>query len=124
MATPSLPPAIEQQYKRLQQLSSQVRVLQAQLSQLELQLRETENALKELDNLDEGATVYKNVGMLFFKTEQPVLQEDLADKKETLELRVKTLKKQEERSRVKFEELQERLRRQLEAHQEEGRIAG
>lgn len=124
MATPSLPPAIEQQYKRLQQLSSQVRVLQAQLSQLELQLRETENALKELDNLDEGATVYKNVGMLFFKTEQPVLKEDLADKKETLELRVKTLKKQEERSRVKFEELQERLRRQLEAHQEEGRIAG
>ncbi len=124
MATPTLPPAIEQQYKRLQQLSSQVRVLQTQLTQLELQLRETENALKELDNLDEGATVYKNVGMLFFKTEQPVLKSDLEDRKETLDLRVKTLQKQEERSREKFEELQERLRRQLAAHQEEGRIAG
>jgi len=124
VATPTLPPAIEQQYKRLQQLSSQVRVLQTQLTQLELQLRETENALKELDNLDEGATVYKNVGMLFFKTEQPVLKSDLEDRKETLDLRVKTLQKQEERSREKFEELQERLRRQLAAHQEEGRIAG
>lgn len=124
MATPTLPPAIEQQYKRLQQLSSQVRVLQTQLTQLELQLRETENALKELDNLDEGATVYKNVGMLFFKTEQPLLKSDLEDRKETLDLRVKTLQKQEERSREKFEELQERLRRQLAAHQEEGRIAG
>ncbi len=124
MATPNLPPAIEQQYKRLQQLSSQVRVLQTQLTQLELQFRETETALKELNNLDEGATVYKNVGMLFFKTEQPVLKSDLEDRKETLDLRVKTLKKQEERSREKFEELQERLRRQLAAHQEEGRIAG
>ena len=124
MATPTLPPAIEQQYKRLQQLSSQVRVLQTQLTQLELQFRETETALKELNNLDEGATVYKNVGMLFFKTEQPVLKSDLEDRKETLDLRVKTLKKQEERSREKFEELQERLRRQLAAHQEEGRIAG
>jgi len=124
VATPTLPPAIEQQYKRLQLLSSQVRVLQTQLTQLELQLRETENALKELDNLDEGATVYKNVGMLFFKTEQPVLKSDLEDRKETLDLRVKTLQKQEERSREKFEELQERLRRQLAAHQEEGRIAG
>ncbi len=124
MATPNLPPAIEQQYKRLQQLSSQVRVLQTQLTQLELQFRETETALKELNNLDEGATVYKNVGMLFFKTEQPVLKTDLEDRKETLDLRVKTLKKQEERSREKFEELQERLKRQLAAHQEEGRIAG
>ena len=124
MATPNLPPAIEQQYKRLQQLSSQVRVLQTQLTQLEHQLRETETALKEIDNLDEGATVYKNVGMLFFKTEQPVLKSELADRNETLDLRVKTLKKQEERSREKFEELQERLRRQLAAHQEEGRIAG
>ena len=124
MATPNLPPAIEQQYKRLQQLSSQVRVLQTQLTQLELQFRETETALKELNNLDEGATVYKNVGMLFFKTEQPVLKSDLEDRKETLDLRVKTLKKQEERSREKFEELQERLKRQLAAHQEEGRIAG
>ena len=124
MATSNLPPAIEQQYKRLQQLSSQVRVLQTQLTQLELQFRETETALKELDNLDEGATVYKNVGMLFFKAEQPVLKSDLEDRKETLDLRVKTLKKQEERSREKFEELQERLKRQLAAHQEEGRIAG
>ncbi len=124
MATPNLPPAIEQQYKRLQQLSSQVRVLQTQLTQLELQFRETETALKELNNLDEGATVYKNVGMLFFKTEQPVLKSDLEDRKETLDLRVKTLQKQEERSREKFEELQERLKRQLAAHQEEGRIAG
>ena len=71
MASPSLPPAIEQQYKRLQQLTSQVRVLQAQLSQLELQFRETENALKELENLEDGTTIYKNVGMLFFKSDVP-----------------------------------------------------
>ena len=124
MASPSLPPAIEQQYKRLQQLTSQVRVLQAQLSQLELQFRETENALKELEQLEDGTTIYKNVGMLFFKSEVPALKEELSDKKETLDLRVKTIKKQEERARTKFEELRERLSRQLAAHQEEGRIAG
>jgi len=124
MAIPSLPPAIEQQYKRLQQLSSQIRVLQTQLSQLEFQLRDTENALKELDNLGEGATIYKNVGRIFFQTEVPVIKEELSDKKETLDLRVKTLKKQEERARNKFEELRERLSRQLSVHQEEGRIAG
>ncbi len=124
MSTTRLPPAIEQQYKRLQQLSSQIRVLQTQLSQLELQLRDTDNALKELGNLDEGALVYKNVGMLLFKSEVPKLTEELSDKKETLELRVKTLQKQEERARKKFEELRERLSKQIQTYQEEGRIAG
>ena len=108
-----LPQQLQHQLMRLQQIDQQVRVLTTQRTQLELQLRETENALKELESVEEGVIVYKSVGMLLIKTDRNKLTEELNDKKETLDMRIKTLQRQEERSKKQRDEMREKLARQI-----------
>ncbi len=108
-----IPQQLQHQLMRLQQIDQQVRVLTTQRTQLELQLRETENALKELESFEEGVIVYKSVGMLLIKTDRNKLTEELTDKKETLDMRIKTLQRQEERSKKQRDEMREKLARQI-----------
>jgi prefoldin beta subunit len=67
-------------------------LLQKQIFQLELS--ETENALNNLK--DVKGEVYKIVGDLMFKAEKESLKKELEHKKELLELRMKSIEKQEE----------------------------
>ena len=108
-----IPQQLQHQLMRLQQIDQQVKVLTSQRTQLELQLRETENALKELESAEEGVGVYKSIGMLLIKSDIKILKEELADKKETLDMRIKTLQRQEERSKKQRDEMREKLARQI-----------
>ena len=108
-----LPQQLQHQLMRLQQIDQQVKVLAQQRTQLELQLRETENALKELEGVEEETTIYKSIGMLLIKSDRNKLKEELTDKKETLDMRIKTLQRQEERSKKQRDEMREKLARQI-----------
>lgn len=108
-----IPQQLQHQLMRLQQIDQQVKVLTQQRTQLELQLRETENALKELEGAEEGVGVYKSIGMLLIKSDMKKLTEELTDKKETLGMRIKTLQRQEERSKKQRDEMREKLARQI-----------
>ena len=57
--------------------------------------------------------VYKNVGELLFKAEKPKLVEELKERKEMMDLRLKTMSKQEERIQSRFTQLQEQLKLSL-----------
>ncbi|MDI6811024.1 MAG: prefoldin subunit beta [archaeon] len=108
-----IPPQVQNLFAQLQQLKAQIEALGRQKMQVEALLRETENALEELEKVDENSLIYKNVGELLIKASKETVKEDLAEKKETYDLRVKTLERQEERAQKRYQQLQEQLREAL-----------
>jgi len=106
-------PQVQNQLVQLQQLQQQMQAIAGQKAQGEMTLRETESALKELEKLGEDAIVYKNVGEIMIKSDVNSLKESLSEKKETYDLRLKTLERQEERIQKRLQQLQQQLRQSL-----------
>ena len=108
-----LPPQIQNQLAQLQQLQQQAQAVITQKAQIEALIRETDAALKELDKSSDDSIIYKSVGELLFKAERPKLIEDLKEKKDMMDLRLKTMSKQEERIQSRFTQLQDQLKQSL-----------
>jgi prefoldin beta subunit len=108
-----LPPQIQNQLAQLQQLQQQAQAVMAQKGQIEGLIRETEAALKELEKSADDAVIYKSVGELLFKAEKPKLTEELKERKDMMDIRLKTMSKQEERIQGRFTQLQEQLKMAL-----------
>lgn len=81
-----------------------------QKNQIEVLIRETEAALKELEKSSDDAVVYKGVGELLFRADRSKLMEELKERKDMMDLRLKTMAKQEERIQGRFTQLQEQLK--------------
>lgn len=108
-----MPPQIQNQLAQLQQLQQQAQAMLSQKSQIEALMRETDAAVKELEKSPDDAVVYKSVGELLFKADKPKLLEELKEKKDMMDLRLKTMSKQEERIQSRFTQLQEQLKQSL-----------
>ncbi len=108
-----LPPQIKNQLAQLQQIQQQAQAIAVQKNQVEITLKETELALSELEKLDSDAVVYRAIGDLLIKTERDKTKEDLKEKKDTLDLRLQTLARQEERAQTRFQQLQEQLKQAI-----------
>jgi prefoldin beta subunit len=108
-----LPPQIQEQLVRLQQLQQTLQSVVAQKQQLELELNETDKALSELERSTDETPVYKNVGAILVKSNRQTLLVELKERKELLTTRVTVLGKQEERTRERVKEVQEKLQERL-----------
>ncbi len=120
MASNEVPPELQHKLMRLQQLRDQLQTISLRRQQLELELKEVEGASEELGKLEPEAVVYKSTGILFYKTERDKLAAEMTDRKETLELRVKTLHHQEETAKKQFEEYRKQLSEVLPSGQSSG----
>ncbi len=108
-----IPPQMRQQLAQFQQMQQQAQAISTQRSQTELELREVERTLEVVKDLGKDAELYRSTGMILIKSTKEKTEEELAEKKETLELRIKTLKKQEDRLQGKLKDIQEELRKAL-----------
>lgn len=108
-----LPPQIQEDLVRLQQLQQTLQVVVTQKQQLEIELSEAEKALSELEKITDSIPVYKSVGSILLRTERQGLMSELKEKKELVNTRVTVLGKQEERTRERLKELQDRLQQRL-----------
>ncbi len=108
-----LPPQIQEDLVRLQQLQQTLQVVVTQKQQLELELSETEKALSELEKITDSVPVYKSVGSILLKADRQGLLSDLKERKELINTRVTVLGKQEGRTRERLKELQDRLQQRL-----------
>ena len=90
-----LPEQAKEKIAELQMLQQRLTMFNAQRQQFQIQLAEVENALGELTKAK--APVYKMVGELLVEKQVDDLKKELAEKKDELDLRVKTLEKQEGR---------------------------
>ncbi len=71
---------------------------------------EVKDALEELQKSSDDATVYKAVGPVLVQSDKQKLIEELSERKELAETRLKLLEKQEQRAREQLEALQKELR--------------
>ncbi|MCR4369323.1 MAG: prefoldin subunit [archaeon] len=73
----------------------QLSAVEQQGQSIRIQSKVIEEALKELNDSKEEK-VYKAVGNILILSDKKKIEKDLGDQKESLDLRAKTLKKQEE----------------------------
>jgi len=109
MAAPQIPPALQQQIKKFQELQMQLNDLRAVIVQLEQQIREIDRSLKELEKLQPDDSVYKYVGAILIKTNVEEVKKELIDNKETMELRLKTYNKQFENAKTQLTSLRDKI---------------
>jgi len=108
-----LSPQIRHQLAQFQQAQQQAQAIMAQRQQLEVLLKETETALQELQKLPDDAVVYRSVGTILIKVDKRELEKSLAEEREELDLRIKTLANQQERILNRIEEMRQKLEQAL-----------
>jgi prefoldin beta subunit len=77
-------------------------------------VREAKRAIEELNDVADDAPVYMSVGTVMMEKKKEDVLKNLNDKIETLELRIKSLEKQEGMLSGKFEQLQNQIKQALE----------
>ncbi|MAG78916.1 prefoldin subunit beta [Candidatus Pacearchaeota archaeon] len=99
---------MENQDKKIQEMQMLEQNLQNLLLQkqaFQMELSETQAALKELEGSKDD--VFKIVGQLMIKTDKSKAKKELFDKEKILDLRMKTIEKQENNLTKQLEVLRE-----------------
>jgi len=96
----------EEKIGQLQMLEQNLQQSLMQRQQFTAQLSEVETALKELTATD---TSYRIIGNIMVKTEKPELEKDLKEKKEMIDVRIKSLESQENKMKEKAQKLQKEI---------------
>lgn len=108
-----LPPQVQEQLVRLQQMQQTLQAVVTQKQQLELELSEVERAIEELEKAEDKSPVYKTTGSILIRVSRSKLLDELKERKELLNTRITVLSKQEERAKNKVKELQAKLQERL-----------
>jgi prefoldin beta subunit len=108
-----LPPQVQEELVRLQQLQQTLQAVVSQKQQLEMDMTETDRALAELEKVTGETPVYKSVGSILVKADKQALLSELKERKELLNTRVTVLGRQEERTRERIKDIQQKLQEKL-----------
>ena len=120
----NIPPKVQNQIAQFQQLTQQIQMVATQKIQLEAQVKELERTIAELDKTKDDSAVYKNVGSLLIQVKDRAgLVTELKDQKETAEVRVKTLDRQDKHLRERHQNLQEQITQALQGPQAQAAAA-
>lgn len=97
-------PQLQNQITQYQQLQQQLQTATAQRIQMESQMKELQRTVEELKKAT--GDVYRNVGTLLIKVDdKETLAADMEESLETMEIRVRGFKNQEDSLRQKAEAL-------------------
>src|SRR5579875_2853250 len=116
MSEASLPPWLQEQLAKYEQLRQTLQTVLAQKQQLEAELADTERAIQELKKAAPDAATYKIAGSILVKVPKDTL---LKEKKELTNTRVMVLSKQEQRLQANIQELQAKIQEMLKPKQEQ-----
>jgi prefoldin beta subunit len=106
---------MENSDKNLQEIQFLEQNLQNILFQkqaFQMELSESKESLKELENSNDE--VFKIIGQLMIKYEKPKIKEEISNKIKIIELRIKTLEKQEATFSERMEKLREEFLNKIE----------
>jgi prefoldin beta subunit len=105
---------VQNQLAMLQQIQQQLQTILSQKTQYEMAMREAKRAQEEISDSDDDAVMYMSVGTVMMQKKKAVVNTKLTEKVETLELRIKSLEKQEKMMQGKFEQLQAQIKAAIE----------
>jgi len=109
-----LSPKVQNQIAQFQQLQQQLQAVLNQKFQMDAQVKEMQRTVEELNKSPEDVVIYKSVGSLLIKAENKTsVLKEIEDDKETMEVRVKTLERQEKSLKDRYQQLQDQLNKAL-----------
>jgi prefoldin beta subunit len=112
----AIPAKLQNDLKQFQRLQQDLGTMGQQRMQLELKLRETTHTLEELKALPEQSAIYRPIGSLLVKAkDRPEVETLLGEEKETLEVRVKALERQENALKERYTSMQRDITAQIQA---------
>ncbi len=112
----AIPAKLQNDLRQFQRLQQDLSAVAQQRLQMDLKLRETTRTLEDLKTLPEDATLYRPIGGLLVKAKDRAEVEGiLTEEKETLEVRVKALERQENHLKERYTEMQKELSDALQA---------
>jgi len=111
-------PEAQKYLMELQTIQAQLQNIAMQKETFTIQNIEIEKALEELEKADDNEDVFKAVGPVLIKTKKIDMVSELKEKKETAEVRLKSLEKQESDLQKKIQEGQQKLQELLMPKQE------
>lgn len=97
----------ETKIQEMQILEQRLQNSMMQRQSFEMELAETNSAIEEIKKA--GDDVFKIIGQLMIKSEKSKIEEELLNKLKILELRIKTLEKQESSLGEQLEKLREEV---------------
>jgi len=110
----NLSPKVQNQLGMLQQIQQQLQTILSQKAQYEIAVREAKRAQEEISDSADDSVMYMSVGTVMMQKKKEVVNTKLTEKIETLELRIKSLEKQEKMMQGKFEQLQAQIKAAIE----------
>jgi prefoldin beta subunit len=117
-----IPPWLQEQVGRLQQLQQNLQSIMLQKQHLESEHLETERALELLQKANDDDVVYKTAGSILVKSTKTVLVSELQEKKELANTRLTVLTKQESRVKENLKEAETKIREMLRGSSQPGQI--
>lgn len=108
-----IPPWLQEQVARLQQLQQNLQSIAMQKQHLETEQLETERALEALKKANDNEAVYKVAGSILIKSTKTNLISELEEKKELANTRLTVLSKQETRLKENLKEAETKIREML-----------
>jgi len=104
------PENVQEKLNLFQQIQQQVQSLSQQVSQIDMSIGETERTLEEIKDVGKDATLYRAIGSVMKKIEDPKqLKKDLTEERERMEIRNKSLKNQVQKMNEELEQMQKQL---------------
>ena len=100
----------EQKISQLQMIEQSLQNFLGQKQQFQVQLVEVESALSELDTTEKS---YKIIGNIMVEADKNELKADMQSKKEMLDLRIRTMEKQEAQIRERASKLQSEILKKI-----------
>ncbi|HKN06390.1 MAG TPA: prefoldin subunit beta [Thermoplasmata archaeon] len=112
----ALPAKLQNDIRQFQRLQQELGAVQQQRLQVDLKLREVTHTLEELKTLPEDAVVYRPIGGLLVRAKNRKEVEDLlTEEKETAEVRLKAVERQEGHLKERYTSMQQDLTQALQA---------
>jgi len=112
----ALPAKLQNDLKQFQRLQQELGAIQQQRLQLDLKVREVSHTLEELKAVAEDAVIYRPIGGLLVRAKGRKEVEDLlTEDKETAEVRLKAVERQENHLKERYATMQQELTQALQS---------
>lgn len=94
----------QESQQELMQLQQQLQTVVMQKEELKTKRDDLGAALDEMEDVDTDEDLYKSVGMLLIRRDRDELEEEFADEKERLDMKIQSLEKKEEQLTEQLQE--------------------
>ena len=97
----------DKKIQEMQFLEQNLQNILLQKQAFQMELSETKSALKEIENA--GEEIFKIIGQLMIKTNKSKMKQELLDKEKILNLRTKSIEKQEKYLTEQLDKIRDKI---------------